>query len=77
MVEGVLEGFGRQGTVLRRTERESKLLIVMVEQHSEAHQFSPHQEKTLNRLMNSFCFLFLTMKLVWFVFTREIYFFVM
>jgi len=41
MVEGVLEGFGRQGTVLRRTERESKLLIVMVEQHSEAHQFSP------------------------------------
>jgi len=45
MVEGVLEGFGRQGTVLRRTERESKLLIVMVEQHSEAHQFSPHQEK--------------------------------
>jgi len=45
MVEGVLEGLGRQGTVLRRTERESKLLIVMVEQHSEAHQFSPHQEK--------------------------------
>lgn len=43
-----MEGVGRQGTVLRRTERESKLLIVKVEKHGEAHQSKPHKSGVSN-----------------------------
>jgi len=35
---GMVVGVGRQGTVLRRTERDSKLLIVKVGKHRKEHQ---------------------------------------
>jgi len=35
---GMVAGVGRQGTVLRRTERESRLLMVKIGQHWKAHQ---------------------------------------
>jgi len=34
---GIVVGVGRQGTVLRRTERDSKLLIVKVGKNTEEH----------------------------------------
>ena len=37
-VLGVLLGLGWHGTVLRRTDRESRLLIVKVCNHRDTHQ---------------------------------------
>jgi len=51
---GRVEGGGRQGRLLRRTESDSKLLIVEVEKNRKSHQSSTSTNWDRKRLKMSY-----------------------